>query len=118
MNLKPIKNEEQYEEYLEWIDEQFDKKISSNTPEGEQLAVALLLVKVYEDQNYPIPCPDPIEAVKQKMLEKGIRNKDFIGVIGSKGYISSILNKRKPLTLEIAKFFHHQLGIPAEVLLS
>ena len=118
MNLKPIKTEEQYEEYLEWIDEQFNKKVPSNSSEGEQLAVALLLIKVYEDENYPIPSPDPIEAVKQKMLEKGIRNKDFVGVIGSKGYVSSILNKRKPLTLEIAKFFHHQLGIPAEVLLS
>lgn len=118
MNLKPIKTEEQYEEYLEWIDSQFDQKVPVNSPEGEQLAVALLLVKVYEDENYPIPAPDPIEAVKIRMLEKGLRNKDFVGIIGSKGYISSILNRRKPLTLEIAKIFHHQLGIPAEVLLS
>ncbi|PWK28784.1 HTH-type transcriptional regulator/antitoxin HigA [Arcicella aurantiaca] len=118
MTLKPIKTEEQYEEYLEWIDAQFDKKIPSNSPQGEKLQVALLLVKAYEDEFYSIPAPDPIEAVKLKMLESGLKNKDLVGIIGSKGYVSSILNRRKPLTLEIAKIFHHKFGIPAEVLLS
>jgi HTH-type transcriptional regulator / antitoxin HigA len=118
MILKTIKTEEQYEDYLKWIDNQLDKKIALNSPDGEKLQVALLLVKSYEDEHYAIPSPDPIEAVKIKMLEKGLKNKDLVGIIGSKGYISSILNHRKPMTLEIAKIFHHQLGIPAEILLS
>jgi HTH-type transcriptional regulator/antitoxin HigA len=118
MELKIIKTKKQYEQYLNWVDVQFDKKVKANTPQGEKLQVALLLIKQYEDTNYPIPLPDPIDAIKFKMDELGLKNKDLVGKVGSKGYVSSLLNKRKPLTLELAKLFHHELKIPAEVLLS
>lgn len=52
------------------------------------------------------------------MADLGLKNKDFVGKVGSKGYVSAILNKRKPLTLELAKLFHNELGIPADILLS
>ena len=118
MELKVIRSEEQYQEYLNWVDELFDKQLSPDTREGEMLQVALLLIKQYEDTNYPVPMPDPIEAIKVKMKDAGLRNKDLVGKVGSKGYISSILSGRKPLTLELAKLFHRELNIPAEVLLS
>ena len=118
MELKIIKTKKQYEQYLNWVDAQFYKKVKSNTPQGEKLQVALLLIKQYEDANYPIPLPDPIDAIKFKMDELGLKNKDLVGKVGSKGYVSSLLNKRKPLTLELAKLFHQELKIPAEVLLS
>lgn len=117
MEIKIIKTKKQYEETLSWIDEMFDKKIKPNTFEGEKLQIALLVVKQYEDANYAIPFPDPIAAIKIKMEELGMKNKDMVDKIGSKGYVSSILNKRKPLTLEIAKIFHKELRIPAEILL-
>jgi HTH-type transcriptional regulator/antitoxin HigA len=118
MELKIIKTKKQYEQYLDWIDVQFNNKVKSTTPQGEKLQVALLLIKQYEDANYPIPLPDPIDAIKFKMDELGLKNKDLVGKVGSKGYVSSLLNKRKPLTLELAKLFHQELNIPAEVLLS
>jgi len=118
MELKVIKSEEQYQKYLNWVDELFDKQLSPDSKEGEMLQVALLLIKQYEDANYPVPMPDPIEAIKSKMKDAGLRNKDLVGKVGSKGYISSILSGRKPLTLELAKVFHRELNIPAEVLLS
>lgn len=118
MELKIIKNKRQYEQYLIWVDVQFDKKVKANSPQGEKLQVALLLIKQFEDANYPIPMPDPIDAIKVKMNELGLKNKDLVGKVGSKGYISSLLNKKKPLTLELAKLFHQELNIPAEVLLS
>ena len=118
MELKIIKTEELYQDYLNWVDELFDKQLSPDTKEGEMLQVALLLIKQYEDANYPVPMPDPIEAIKVKMKEAGLRNKDLVGKVGSKGYVSSILSGRKPLTLELAKLFHRELNIPAEVLLS
>ncbi len=117
MELKIIKTQSQYEKTLSWIDEMFDKKVKPNTSDGEKLQIALLVVKNYEDANYSIPFPDAIDAIKIKMEELGIKNKDMVEKIGSKGYISSILNKRKPLTLEIAKIFHKELHIPAEILL-
>ena len=118
MELKIIKTKKQYEQFLNWVDVQFNKKVKSNTPQGEKLQVALLLIKQYEDANYPIPLPNPIDAIKFKMDELGLKNKDLVGKVGSKGYVSSLLNKRKPLTLELAKLFHQELNIPAEVLLS
>jgi len=118
MELKIIKNKKQYQEYLDWVDKMFDKKIKPNTPEGEKLQVALLLIKQYEDAHYPIPVPDPIDAIKLKMQEMGLKNKDLVGIVGTKGYISALLNKRKPLTLELARLFHRELDIPAEILLS
>jgi HTH-type transcriptional regulator / antitoxin HigA len=118
MELKIIKTKKQYQEYLDWIDKMFDKKVKPNTAEGEKLQVALLLVKQYEDAKYPVPVPDPIEVIKLKMLEMGLKNKDLVGEVGSKGYVSALLNKRKPLTLELARLFHHKLDIPAEILIS
>lgn len=116
--LKPIKTNKQYKELLSWVDEQFEKKIKRNTAAGDKLEIALLLIKKFEDDHFPIPMPDPIEVIKNKMSERGLRNRDLVGVIGSKSYVSALLNKRKPLTLEIAKYFHKTLGISAEVLLA
>lgn len=119
MKLSIIKSEKQYDEYLDWIDVQFDKNIDPNSVEGEKLQIALILIKQYEDLHYQIPFPDPIEVIKLKMEESGIKNKDLVAKkYGSKGHISSLLNKRKPLTLSLAKRFHKEFGIPADVLLA
>ena len=85
--------------------EMFDKKFKPDTPEGEKLQMALLLIKQYEDAHYPIPVPDPIDAVKLKMQLKGLKNKDLVGKVGTKGYVSALLNKHKPLTLGIGQNF-------------
>jgi HTH-type transcriptional regulator/antitoxin HigA len=118
MNLKIITTQKEYQAYLDWADAMFDKKVPSESAEGETLQVVLLLIKQYEDQHYPVPKPDPIDAIKSKMLDLGLKNQYFVGKIGSKGYVSAILNKRKPLTLEMARLFHNELGIPADILLS
>jgi HTH-type transcriptional regulator/antitoxin HigA len=115
MELSVIKNKTQYEAYLEWIDEMFDKKVSPNSANGKKVEVALLLIKQYEDEHFSIPYPNPLETIKLKMTELGLKNKDLVGKIGSKGYVSSLLSGRKPLTLELAKIFHKELQIPAEV---
>lgn len=118
MILKPIKNEVEYERLLDWIDEQFELGVQPETEAGDALEIALLLIKVYEDAHFAIPLPDPIEALKIKMNEKGLKNKDIVEWIGSKSYVSALLNKKKPLTLRTARIFHQKLGIPADVLLA
>ena len=118
MKLKSLKTKKDYESLLAWVDQLFDKKVKADSPEGEQLQIALLLIKQYEDKHYPVPVPDPIKAIKIKMDEQGLKSKDLVGVIGSKGYISSLLNGKKPLTLEIAKIFHKKFGVSADILLS
>ena len=118
MELTIIKSKKQYQEYLNWVDKQFDNNVKLNSPLGEKVQVALLLIKQYEDIHYPVPLPDPIDAIKLKMQELGLKNKDWVGKVGSKGYVSALLNKRKPLTIELARLFYRELSIPADVLLS
>lgn len=100
------------------MDEQFDKKINPNSVLGEKLQVILILLKNYEDKHYHVPIPDPIEVLKLKMLEKGMKSKDLVGKLGTKGHVSAILNRRKALTLQTAKLLYTELGIPAEILLA
>ena len=118
MTLRPLKTEQQYEDLLQWLDEQFDQQPAPETPAGEQVQIALLLIKAYEDEHYAIPSPDPITAIQLKMSEQGLKAKDLVGEIGSKSYVSAILNRRKPLTLAMARYFHQKLHIPASVLLA
>ena len=118
MELKIIKTNKQYQVYLDWIDAQFDKKIKPSTSTGEKLQLALLLVKQFEDEHFPIPIPNPIDAIKVRMQDLGLKNKDLVGKVGSKGYVSAVLNRRKPLTIKLARIFHKELHIPANVLLS
>ena len=118
MKLKIIGSENDYQQYLNWVDEMFDKKVTAESPEGEKLQVVLLLIRQYEDQHYPVPKPDPIDAIKGKMADLGLKNNYLVGKVGSKGYVSAILNKRKPLTLQLARLFHREFGIPADILLS
>ncbi len=118
MNLQIIKTENEYQALLNWVDTQFDLNCAPNTPNGEKLQIALLLIKQYEDVNYPIPMPNALAVVKLKMQENGLQNKDLVSWLGSKGYVSAILSGKKPLTLNIAKQLHQKLGIPAAVLLA
>jgi len=118
MNLRIIASKKEYQLFLDWADAMFDKKVSPDSSEGEKLQIVLLLIKQYEDQHYPVPKPDPIDAIRGKMDDLGLKNKYFVGKVGSKGYVSAILNKRKPMTLEIARLFHNELGIPGDILLS
>jgi HTH-type transcriptional regulator / antitoxin HigA len=118
MKLSPIKTDEQYERYLEWVDEQFDLKVAPESEEGEQVQIALLLIKQWEDMHYPIASVDPIDAIKLRMKELGLRNKDLVNRnYGSKGHISLLLNRKKSLTIDLAKRFHKELKIPAQVFL-
>ena len=90
-----------------------------NTPEGNKVEVALLLIKQYEDANYPIPMPDPIDAIRVRMDEIGLKNKDLVGKFGSKGYASALLNLLKsPQQFSIARGLFLLIGLPKVNLLS
>jgi HTH-type transcriptional regulator/antitoxin HigA len=118
MKLKIIGSEKEYQQCLTWADEMFEKNVTPESPEGEKLQIVLLLIKQYEDLYYPVPKPDPIDAIKSKLVDLGLKDKYLVGKVGSKGYVSAILNKRKPLTLQLARLFHQEFGIPADILLS
>ena len=94
MELKPIKDDETYDRMLDWADGQFDLKPEPDSEAGNALQIALLLIKAYEDEHYSVPSPDPIEAIKLKMDEKGLKSKDLVDWVGSKSYVSALLNRK------------------------
>ena len=116
MNVKTIKNEEDYDKALARADQIFNAPMG--TPEGDELELLLLVIKDYENKHHPVPLPDPIEAIKLSMQEQGLRAKDLVPLLGSKSYVSQVLNRKKPLTAEMMRAIHQKLGVPAEVLLA
>ena len=114
MNIKPIKNEEDYTHALNYIETLMNAK--PNTPQMDELEVLTTLVESYEEQHYKIEAPDPIEAIKFRMEQEGLKQKDLISIVGSKSRVSEILNKKRKLTIEMIRNLHNQLHIPIESL--
>lgn len=115
MEIKPIKNETDYQAALEEIEFLFDA--APDTPEGDRLEVLTTLVEAYEERHYSIPMPDPIEAIAYHMESRGLTRRDLEPFIGSRARVSEILNRKRPLTMEMIRNLHKGLGIPAEVLI-
>ena len=113
---KVLKSEAEYKEALARTIEIFHAE--DNTPEADELDLLLVLIKDYEDKNIHIPSPDPLEVIKMKLSERGLKMKDLEPIIGSKGHVSSVLSGKKELTLKMVKKLHEFLGIPAEVFIS
>jgi len=114
--LRPIRSEAIYSEYLAIIDELVD--CVENSEEEELLELVSILVENYEAKHYPIEAPDPLEAIKIRMEEQGLKRKDMIDYFGSASRVSEVLNRKRPLTLEMIRKIHKGLGISAETLLA
>jgi HTH-type transcriptional regulator/antitoxin HigA len=113
MNWNVLKTEPEYQKAIVRTMEIFHTE--EGTPEADELALLLVLVKDYEDKHIHLPEIDPIEAIKLKMEELGIRAKDLETIIGSKGHISSILSGRREITLKTAQKLKDYLNLPAEI---
>ena len=114
MNIKPIKNEQNYDEALQKIEKLMSAK--PNTPQMDELEILTTLVEAYEEQHYKIDAPNPIDAIKFRMEQEGLKQKDLVAIIGSKSRVSEILNKKRKLTIEMIRNLNTQLHIPIESL--
>ncbi len=115
MSIKPIKSESDYNATLLRLEIIFDEK--PGTSEGDELEILSLLVDKYENENFPIDLPDPIEAVKFRMEQLGLRQKDLAKTLGFKSRVSEILNKKRKLSLNMIRKLHDQLNIPTRILI-
>ena len=115
MNIKVIKTETEYQEALERLEIIFDAKLG--TAEGDELEVLSILIEQYEKVHYPIDLPDPIEAIKFRMEQLGLQQKDLAEIIGFKSRVSEIMNYKRKLTLEMIRSLHKSLSIPTNVLI-
>jgi HTH-type transcriptional regulator/antitoxin HigA len=116
MNLKVIKTEEDYNQALKRLEIIFDAL--PDTPEGDEAELLAILIEKYEEENYPIEAPDPIEAIKFRMEQMDMNNNDLAKVIGYKSRVSEIFNRKRKLTLKMIKNLHDKLNIPYESLLA
>lgn len=113
MNWKVIKTEPSYQKAIKRTIAIF--QVKEGTPKAEELALLLLLVKDYEDKHIHLPEVNPIEVIKLKMQERGMKAKDLEPIIGSKGHVSSILSGRREITLKIAQRLRDYFQLPAEI---
>ncbi len=114
MAITPIRNEKDYRKALARMEDIFDAK--RGTREGDELEVLSILVDTYENKHFPIGMPDPIEAIKYRMEQMGMKQKDLSEAMGFKSRVSEVLNRKGKLTLEMIRRLNEVLRIPAEVL--
>lgn len=114
MDIKPIRSEKDYQDALNRLEVIFDAK--KGTKAGDELEILSILIDKYENDNFPIPMPDPIEAIKFRMEQMGMKQKDLAEVVGFKSRVSEILNKKRKLTLDMIRKLSATLHIPTEVL--
>lgn len=110
-----IKTEEDYAHALARIEKLMNAE--KDTPEGDELELLTTLIELYEERHFPIDLPDPIDAIKFRMEQLGLKQQDLIPFIGSRSKVSEVLNRKKPLTLSMMRGLNKGMGIPAEVLL-
>jgi HTH-type transcriptional regulator / antitoxin HigA len=115
MDIKPIRTRADYRAALKSIEALMGAK--ANTAEGEKLDVLVTLVEAYERRHYPLDLPDPVEAIKFEMEQRGLTVKDLEDVIGKSNRVYEILNYKRSLTLQMIQRLHSKLGIPAESLI-
>jgi len=115
--IKIIKNEKDYKEALELIEVLMGHDPNPDSDEGEQLALLGTLIQDYESRNFPREYPSPIEAIKFRMEQSGLKPSDLIPYIGSRSRVSEILSGKRQLTLEMVRALEAGLGIPAKVLI-
>jgi len=114
VEIHPIKTEADYRRALAEAERLWDA--DPGTPDGDYVDVLSTLIEAYEARHYPIPAPDPIAAIEFMIEQKGLTRRDLEPAIGSRGRVSEVLNRKRPLTLPMVRSLNALLQIPTDVL--
>ena len=117
MDLKTIKTSDEYKKALEEAERLIAVDPDPDTEMAERLSILVLLIEKYESDRFRIEKPDPVEAIKFRMDEQGLKQRHLIPFIGSKSKVSEVLAGKRSLTVNMIRALNKGLGIPAEVLL-
>jgi len=115
MNISPIHTQKDYNKALKRLEVIFDA--SPKSKEGDELEILSILIDKYESEKYPIGMPDPIEAIKFRMEQLGIKQKDLVDAVGFKSRVSEVLSRKRKLTLDMIRELSLYLRIPTDVLI-
>src|SRR5436309_10817392 len=114
VEIHPIKTEADYRRALAEAERLWDA--DPGTPDGDYVDVLSTLIEAYEARHYPIPAPDPIAAIEFMIEQKGLTRRDLEPAIGSRGRVSEVLNRKRPLTLPMVRALSALLQIPTDIL--
>lgn len=117
MEIHPIRTEDDYRAALREVSAFFDREPEPGSPEGDRFEVLLTLLEAYEARHFPIDLPDPVAAIQFRMEQAGLTPKDLQPMIGRMNRVYEVLNRKRPLTLNMIWKLHRGLGIPAESLI-
>lgn len=115
MNIKPIKTEKDLDSALKRIERLWNAK--PNSKEADELEILSVLVEAYENEHYMILPPDPVEAIKFRMEQQGLKRSDVAPILGGANRVTEVLNRTRRLTVKMIKALHEQLDIPFESLI-
>ena len=116
--LKPIKTKKEYGAALARVYELMQKDHKAGSKLSDELEILSILVEAYEKEYYPIPPPHPIEAIKFRLEQMGINEKELTRILGGRSRKSEILSGRRKLSLNMIRELHEKLSIPAETLIA
>ena len=116
MQIKAIRTSRDYARALKEVAADWETSFPEASPEGERYEVLLTLVEAYEAEHFPITDPDPIEAIKIRMEDKGLDAKDLLPIFGTRARVYEILSKIRGLSLEHIRELNRRLDIPAGIL--
>jgi len=114
MEIRPIRTKADYRKALKEVERLW--RAEPGTPAGDRVEVLTTLIEAYEAKHHPIPAPDPIAAIEFMMEQKGLSRRDLEPAIGSRGRVSEIFTRKRPLTLPMVRALSALLDIPADVL--
>ncbi len=116
MQFKILKTDKDHQQALSRLGEIFDAK--PNTPKGDEFELLSLLIDKYEEEHHVIDLPHPIEAIKFRMEQMGLKQKDLVACFGDMSRVSDVLNLKRKLNLNYIRKLNKQLHIPLEALVS
>ena len=118
VDIRPIHTETAYKATLTEISALMESDPDLGTPEGDRLDILVTLVQAYEAKHVPITAPDPVDAIKFLMDQRGLSVKNLEPMIGKSNRVYEVLSRKRPLTLAMIRRLHKSLGIPADVLIA
>nr|CAD6601823.1 helix-turn-helix domain-containing protein [Rhizobium sp. Khangiran2] len=113
--IKPIRTEGDYQQAMTLLKTLWGAE--TGTAESDRLDLLVTLIDIYESARHPIDLPDPVDAILFRMEQQGLTRRDLEPVLGSRGRVAEILNRKRPLSLEMIRRLNAELDIPAEVLI-
>jgi HTH-type transcriptional regulator/antitoxin HigA len=114
MPLKILKTKKEYQQSLERFEKIFQTK--PGNAENDEADLLALIIKDYEDKHFIIDAPNPMEAIKYRMEQQGLTNKDLAKILGHKSRVSDIFNNNRKLNLAMIRKLYNELHIPLEIL--